>query len=94
MKVFVVQAENCEACENYSDWIEGIFSSKELAENYINKEEARYERDIKRINELGELYCQDQLTEEGIKELRSLQKYWLKAWRCCPRYWIEKYEMN
>ena len=94
MKVFVVQAENREQYEDYSDWIEGVFYSKELAENYINEEQARYERDDKRINELDELYCQDQLTEEEIKELISLKYYWRKAWRCCPRYWIEEYKMN
>ena len=94
MKVFVVRAENCEAYEDYLDWIEGVFSSKELAENYIDEEQSRYERDNKRIDELDELYCRDQLTEEGIKELRSLKDYWLKAWRCCPRYWSKEYEMN
>lgn len=35
MKVYVVQADNCEAYEDFWHWTEGVFSSKELAEQYI-----------------------------------------------------------
>ena len=41
MKVYVVQADNCEAYEDFWHWTEGVFSSKELAEQYIKGEEAR-----------------------------------------------------
>ena len=37
MKVYVVQADNCKDWEDYRRWIEGVFSSKELAEQYIEK---------------------------------------------------------
>ena len=32
MKVYVVQADNCERFEDFWHWTEGVFSSKELAE--------------------------------------------------------------
>lgn len=94
MKVYVVQADNREPWDDFSHWTEGIFSSKELAEQYIEKEEARYNTDVARIDELEELMCEDKLTEEEYVELADLKDYWSKAWRCCPHYWIEKYEMN
>ena len=93
MKVYVVQADNCEAYEDYLYWIEGIFSSKELAEQYIEKEKVRYDSDIARIDELNELYCEDQLSDEELCELSSLNDYWCKS-RCCPHYWIKEYEMT
>ena len=93
MKVYVVQADNCEAYEEYWYWMEGIFSSKELAEQYIQKEKVRYDSDIARIDELNELYCEDQLSDEEFCELSSLNDYWCKS-RCCPHYWIEEYEMT
>ena len=95
MKVYVVQADNCEAWEDFRrNWTEGVFSSKELAEQYIEKEEARYDTDVARIDELGELYCNNRISNEEHAELCSLKAYWRKAWRCCPHYWIEEYEMT
>ena len=93
MKVYVVQADNCEGYEDYWYWMEGIFSSKELAEQYIEKEKVRYDSDNARIDELNELYCEDQLSDEELCELSSLNDYWCKS-RCCPHYWIEEYEMT
>lgn len=51
MKVYVVQADNCEDCEDwkefdwayFSHWTEGVFSSGKLAQQYIEKQQARYE---------------------------------------------------
>ena len=48
MKVYVVQADNCEDCEDFnweyfSHWTEGVFSSEELAQQYIEKQQARHE---------------------------------------------------
>lgn len=94
MKVYVVQADNCEAYEDFWHWTEGVFSSKELAEQYIKGEEARYDIDQARIDELNELYCEDQLSDEEFSELCSLEGYWSKASQCCPHYWIEEYEMT
>ena len=95
MKVYVVQADNFEAyIEDRWHWTEGVFSSKELAEQYIEKEEARYDSDIARIDELNELYCNDRITDEEYSELSSLQTHWRNAWRCCPHYWIDEYEMT
>ena len=93
MKVYVVQADNCEGYEDYWYWMEGIFSSKELAEQYIEKEKVRYDSDIARIDELNELYCEDQLSDEERCELSSLNDHWCKS-RCCPHYWIEEHEMT
>ena len=95
MKVYVVQADNCERFEDFWHWTEGVFSSKELAEQYIEKEKIRYHSDTARIDELNELYfCEDQLSDEEFFELCSLEGYWSKASQCCPNYWIEEYEMN
>ena len=94
MKVYVLQADNCEACEEFWHWTEGVFSSKELADQYIEKEKARYDSDIARINELNDIYCEDSLSDEEFSELCSLEDYWRKASQCCPHYWIEEYEMT
>lgn len=94
MTVYVVQADNCEVYEDFWDWTEGVFSSKELAEQYIEKEEARYNSDVARIDELEELYREDQLSDEEFSELCSLKDYWSKASQYCPHYWIEEYEMT
>ena len=94
MKVYVVQADNREAYEDFWHWTEGVFSSKELAEQYIEGEEARYDSDVARIDELEDLYDEDRITDEEYFELCSLNAYWSKAWRCCPHYWIEEYEMT
>lgn len=93
MKVYVVQADN-ERFEDFSHWTEGVFSSKELAEQYIEKEKARYDSDVARIDELEDLFDEDRITDEECFELFSLKAYWSKAWRCCPHYWIEEYEMT
>ena len=94
MKVYVVQADNCETYEDFWHWTEGVFSSKELADQYIEKEKARYDSDVARIDELNELYCEDQLSDVEFFELCSLEGYWSKASQCCPHYWIEEYEMT
>ena len=94
MKVYVVQADNCEAYEDFWHWTDGVFSSKELAEQYVEKEKARYYSDIARIDELDELYDEDRITDEEYFELYSLKSYWYRAWRSCPHYWIEEYEMT
>lgn len=94
MKVYVVQADNCEAYEDFWRWTEGVFSSKELADQYIEKEKARYDSDIARIDELNDIYCEDSLSDEEFSELCSLEAYWSKASQCCPHYWIEEYEMT
>ena len=94
MKVYVVQADNCEAWDDFAHWTEGVFSSKELAEQYIEKEKNRYDSDTARIDELNELYCEDQLSDVEFFELCSLEGYWNKASQCCPHYWIEEYEMT
>ena len=94
MKVYVVQADNREAYEDFWHWTEGVFSSKELAEQYIEGEEARYDSDVARIDELEDLYDEDRITDEEYFTLCSLQAYWSRAWRCCPHYWIEEYEMT
>ena len=94
MKVYVVQADNCEAWEDFAHWTEGVFSSKELAEQHIEKEKIRYHSDTARIDELNELYDSDRITDEEYFELCSLMAYWSKAEQCCPRYQIEEYEMT
>ena len=94
MKVYVVQADNCEEYEDFEHWTEGVFSSKELADQYIEKEKIRYDSDQARINELEERYCEYRITDEERCELSRLKAYWCKTWRCCPYYWIEEYEMT
>ena len=94
MKVYVVQADNCEAWDDFAHWTEGVFSSKELAEQYIKGEEGRYDSDQARIDELNDLDDEDRITDEEYFELCSLEGYWSRASQCCPHYWIEEYEMT
>ena len=94
MKVYVVQADNCEAYEDFWHWTDGVFSSKELADQYIEKEKIRYHSDVARIDELEELRDEDRITDEEYSELCSLTDHWSKASGRCPHYWIEEYEMT
>lgn len=94
MKVYVVQADNCNSFEDFSHWTEGVFSSEELAEQYIDKEKAHYETDMARIDELKVRKYKDEITEEEYVELCDLKDYWINAWPICPHYWIEEYEMT
>ena len=94
MKVYVVQADNCEAYEDFWRWTEGVFSSKELADQYIEKEKIRYNSDVARIDELEDLYDEDSLSDEEFSELCSLKAYWSKASEYGLHYWIEEYEMT
>ena len=105
-KVYVVQAENCEEYEDYDHWTEGVFASEESAEKFISDEERRYDEDMRRINELEELRCRRYVdgtynafekhgwTAEEFEEYKVLRVYWGKAWRCCPHYWIEEFEVK
>lgn len=92
MKVYVVQADNLRVFPQ-GRWTEGVFYSKELAEQYIEKKEVRYKTDMDRIGELDKLCCNYRITEEEYAKVCSLKAYWLKAGDCCPNYWIEEYEM-
>ena len=105
-KVYVVQADNCEEYECYRHWTEDVFASEESAKKYISDEERRYDEDMRRIYELEELndrrrddgtynsFEMDGWTAEELEEHDTLQNYWLKAWRCCPHYWIEEFEIK
>ena len=105
-KVYVVKADNREDYENYRDWIEGVFASEESANKYISDEERRYDEDMRRIDELDEL--RDRRRDDGtydsfencgwtakeFEEYDALQNHWLRAWRCCPFYWIKEFELK
>ena len=105
-KVYVVQADNYAAYEDRCRWTEGVFASKESAEKYISDEERRYDEDMRRIRELKELSDRRRddgtydsfemygLTAEEFEEYNTRRDYWSKAWRCCPFYWIEKFEIK
>ena len=105
-KVYVVQADNREEYESYIHWTEGVFASEESAEKYISDEERRYDEDMRRIDELEELSDRRRddgtydsfekygWTAEEFEEYDALRDYWLKAWRCCPFYWIEELELK
>lgn len=95
MKVYVVQADNFEpSWEDFYHWTEGVFSSEELAEQYIEKEQARYETDKSRIDELEVHMCEDEITDEEYVELWDLRDHWCNTWPFCPHYRIEEYEMT
>lgn len=105
-KVYVVQADNCETYGDYRNWVADVFASKESAEKFISDEERRYDEDMRRIYELDELRCRRYVdgtydsfekygwTAEEFEEYDALRDYWLKAWRCCPFYWIEELEVK
>ena len=105
-KVYVVQADNYESYENYRHWTEGVFASEESAEKYISDEERRYDEDMRRIDELDKLrdrrrddgtYDSFEIcgwTAEESEEYDALQNHWLRAWLCCPFYWIKEFEVK
>lgn len=105
-KVYVVQADNNETYEDYSDWTEGVFASKESAEKYIENEKRRYDEDMRRINELEELkyrrsddgtygsFEKQGWTAEEYEEYDALQGHWYKVWRSCPNYRIKEFEVK
>ena len=105
-KVYVVQADNNAAYRYYCHWTEGVFTSEESAEKFISDEERHYDEDMRRIRELKELNDRRRddgtydsfekygLTAEEYEEYKALRDYWSKAWRCCPHYWIEKFEIK
>lgn len=92
MKVYVVVGNNCEVYADYREWIDAVFASQESAENYIQKQPERYAKDDARIDELE--YDIRELTEAEEKELNELRGRWINAWRCCPKYRIEEYELQ
>ena len=105
-KIYVVQAEAREGYEDYRDWIEGIFTSEESAKKHVLDKERHYDEDMRRINELEELrdkrrddgtydsFEEYGLTAEEHEEYDSLQSSWPRAWRYCPFYWIEEFEVK
>ena len=94
MKVYVVVGNNCEAYEDYREWNEAVFASQESAENYIQEQSERYDKDEASIDELEELSDHRELTEDEEKELNELKDRWVNAWRRCPDYRIEEYELR
>lgn len=70
-KVYVVQAENGERCEDYDCWTEGVFASAESAYKYIDEHEKQYDADIARIRELKKL--NDMRAKDGTYD--SFEKY-------------------
>ena len=105
-KVYVVRAHNRQEYEDYNHWNEGVFASEESAEKYISDEKSRYEKDMRRFNELEELrhrrlddgtYDSFEgygLTAEEIEEYDSIACCWSKAWGNCPHYWIEEFDVK
>lgn len=57
MNVYIVHGDNGENYEDYSHWVECVFSSRESAERYI---------------ELGEIMNNRRLTDEEYAELNKL----------------------
>ena len=105
-KIYVVQADNRETYEDYKHWTENVFASEESAKKYISDEERRYDEDMRRIDELEELsdrrhddgtydsFEKYGWTAEELEEYYALRRHWRKAWRCCPNYWIEEFEVR
>ena len=106
-KVYVVQADNNETYEDYRDWMEGVFASKESAEKYIENEKRRYDEDMRWICELEELNGRRRddgtydsfekygWTAEEFEEYEVLQSHWCyNTWECCPHYWIKEFEVK
>lgn len=105
-KVYVVLADNYAPGRHYCYWTEGVFASEESAVKHISDEERRYDEDMRRIRELEKLndrrrddgtydsFEKDGWTAEEFEEYDSLRDHWSRAWKCCPFYWIEEFEIK
>ena len=105
-KVYVVQADNYAAYHYDCRWTEGVFASEESAEKYISDKERRYDEDMRRICELEKLRDRRRddgtydsfekygWTAEEFEEYDSLRDCWARAWKYCPFYWIEEFEVK
>ena len=105
-KVYVVQADNNATYSHYCCWTEGVFASEESAEKCISDQERRYDEDMRRIDKLEKLNHRRRVdgtydsfekygwTVEEFEEYDSLRDYWSRAWKCCPFYWIEEFEIK
>ena len=105
-KVYVVQADNHAPYNRYCCWTEGVFASEESAVKHISDEERRYDEDMRRIRELEKLSDRGRddgtydsfgkygWTAEEFEEYDSLRDHWSRAWKCCPFYWIEEFEIK
>ena len=105
-KVYVVMADNYAPDRHYCYWTEGVFASEESAVKHISDEERRYDEDMRRIRELEKLSDRRRddgtydsfekygWTVEEFEEYDSLRDHWSRAWKCCPFYWIEEFEIK
>lgn len=105
-KVYVVQAENGERCEDYDCWTEGVFASAESAYKYIDEHEKQYDADIARIRELKMLndtrakdgtydsFEKYGWTAEEFAEYNTLRDRWSRYCTCGPNYWIDEFEVK
>lgn len=95
MRVYLVVGNNRESYEDYRVWNEAVFTSEELAKNYISERMKRYARDYARMDELYELkYIHGGLTVNEEEELQKLKERWRHAWDGCPDYVVEEYELR
>ena len=80
MKIYMVIADNGESYEDHARWNVDAFSSPEAATEYINKLPSIIAEKEKRIDELCELKCTRELTNDEEEERFNLLHKWGHFW--------------
>ena len=90
MTVYIIVASN-----GWGDvWNDAVLSSESLAMNYIKKQQDRYFKDNKRIDELDYVRdCIRELSDDEKRELNELETYWCRCYGSCPSYMIKAFEV-
>ena len=76
MTIYMVIANNREACEDYAEWNEAAFSSRKSAEDYIKNQIEEHSRDIHRMYEIEDIEYDRKLTDDENAEYLELNHKW------------------
>ena len=91
MNIYIVHGDNGMTYEDYSHWVECVFSSRESAEKYIEERSERERFIFTRIRELEEIMNNRRLTEEEDAEL---EKLYVEDCDLPATMWIEEHELK
>lgn len=94
MKIYIVVANYADMYEDYCiEWNDAVFISEKAADEYIQRQPNRFDKDYRRIKELEDLIDTRALTEDELNEFQKLNFRW-RGCRYCPIYRIEEHEVR
>jgi len=97
MKIYMVIADNNEKYpEDHAHWNVDAFSSKEAAEDYINKLPDLIKKGLDLIDRFDKIWCVRELTDEEREERSKLKEKWSDYWGFLKRggyFHIKEYEV-